>query len=252
MTQSDFNNLPRAVMVFGLLIAVGLILGAFILGAQAGGLGAGRSTVNVKGLAERPVKADLAEWRVAAEVVGTTFAEALAKLREEKKALDQFLESQGFDNSSRKNEDENVEPNYVEKDIEGRIVRTQEGFLARQYVAINSKSLDRIAAAHKAALDFKASGHSIEYANPNYLVSNLEEVKMSLISAATENAKKRADEFIKHSNAQLGSMRSASQGAFYILRDSADAKIDEYGGTYDKSTIDKIARVVVTIEFNLR
>jgi hypothetical protein len=100
-------------------------------------------------------------------------------------------------------------------------------------------------------MDYKASGHELEYQEPRYLVSNLEDVKMSLISAATENAKKRAEEFMKHSDARLGAMRSASQGAFYILPNTADARTDDYGGVYDKSTIDKIARVVVTVEFRL-
>lgn len=74
---------------------------------------------------------------------------------------------------------------------------------------------------------------------------------MSLIAAATENARRRAEEFIKSGKARLGSIRSASQGAFYILADTTDARADDYGGVYDKSTVDKVARVVVTVEFNI-
>lgn len=46
-------------------------------------------------------------------------------------------------------------------------------------------------------------------------------------------------------------MRSASQGAFYILPARGARSDDEYGGTYDKTTIDKVARVVVTVEYAL-
>jgi hypothetical protein len=46
-------------------------------------------------------------------------------------------------------------------------------------------------------------------------------------------------------------MRSASQGAFYILPAGASVEVNDYGGTYDKSTIDKLARVVVTIDYNI-
>ena len=46
-------------------------------------------------------------------------------------------------------------------------------------------------------------------------------------------------------------VRSASQGAFYILPARGSSSDDEYGGTYDKSTIDKLARVVVTVEYAL-
>jgi len=44
-------------------------------------------------------------------------------------------------------------------------------------------------------------------------------------------------------------MRSTSQGAFNILAPGAGADASEYGGTYDTTTVDKLARVVVTIEY---
>jgi hypothetical protein len=46
-------------------------------------------------------------------------------------------------------------------------------------------------------------------------------------------------------------MRSASQGAFYILPPNASTDSSEYGGVYDKSTVDKKARVVVTIDYSI-
>ena len=84
---------------------------------------------------------------------------------------------------------------------------------------------------------------------PDYLVSNLEEIKMSLIANATKNAYSRANEFAKVGGAKVGTMRSASQGAFYILPESGSDEDSDYGGAYDKATINKIARVVVTINY---
>ena len=62
-------------------------------------------------------------------------------------------------------------------------------------------------------------------------------------------AKTRADEFAKNGDAKVGTMRSASQGTFDILPANGSAE-DSIGGVYDKSTVKKIARVVVTIEYN--
>jgi uncharacterized protein len=100
-------------------------------------------------------------------------------------------------------------------------------------------------------VQFQADGHPVTYQRPLYLVSNLEDVKMSLIGAATQNAKTRAQEFAKNGNVQVGLMRSASQGSFYVLPDGASTDVDDYGygGVYDKTTINKKARVVVTIEY---
>jgi hypothetical protein len=252
MKTDDSSTMSRSVVVLGALLAFGLVLGAFVLGSQTRHIGSGRSTVIVKGLAEKPVKADHAEWQVTAKSLGSTFPETLSKLREEKKALDTFFAAHGFDKGSLSEKTETVEPNFIEKEVNERVVRVQEGFIGKQSVVVSSTSLDNIMTAHKAALDYKASGHDLDNEEPSYLVSNLEEMKMSLISSATENARRRAQEFIKQSDARLGTMRSASQGAFYILPVKADAKTDDYGGTYDKTTVEKMARVVVTVEFNLK
>ena len=49
-----------------------------------------------------------------------------------------------------------------------------------------------------------------------------------------------------------GMMRSASQGAFNILSaTSTDNDDSDYGGTYNKDTIDKKVRLVVTIEYGI-
>jgi hypothetical protein len=56
---------------------------------------------------------------------------------------------------------------------------------------------------------------------------------------------------VKQDGVKVGMMKSASQGAFYILPVGGEAGDDSYGGVYDKSTIAKTARVVVTIVYNI-
>lgn len=46
-------------------------------------------------------------------------------------------------------------------------------------------------------------------------------------------------------------MRSASQGVFQISTPLSTGS-DEYGGEYNTSTIDKTARVVVTVNYGIQ
>ena len=244
----------KAVVILGVLLALGMSLAALIFGIHAKQIGAGKQSISVKGLAEKPVTADYAEWTVGLRVQGSTFADALAKLRKERPALDAFLVAQGFAADAVKGGSETVTPNMVDEELPGgRTRQVQRGFNAAQDVLVTGKDLPAVEAAHKAMLQFEAEGHPVHYESPSFLVSDLEDIKMSLIGAATQNAQKRALEFAKNGNTTVGAMRSASQGAFYIL--PAGASIDSsdygYGGTYDKSTISKTARVVVTIEYNI-
>lgn len=246
------KGLSRALIILGLLLAVGMSAAALIMGLQVRHIGSGKQSISVKGLAEKPVKADRAEWSLRLEVTGKTFPEALKTLRTTRPALEDFLKTQGFTPEEIVADSENVMPNMVQEETPaGQIRSVQRGFAASQALTVKSTALDKVKTAAAAIPDLLADGLPVNADDPNYLVSQLEEVKMSLIADATKNAQLRANEFARNGGVTIGAMRSASQGAFYILAPGASIDSAEYGGAYDKRTIDKTARVVVTIEYNI-
>ena len=240
-------------MIRTVIFSIAVIIAAAVLGFQVKQVGGGRETISVKGLAEKTIKADRAEWSVVVQVKGANNADALGKLRKEKPALDQFLATAGFDKSALTESNEAVEPNYEQ--VEGRngnMRSEQQGNVARQSITVNTTDIDKIIAATKGIVQFEADGHPVTYGQAQFLVSNLEDVKMSLIGAAMRNSHTRAEEFAKNGDVKVGSMRSASQGAFYILPAGANSDVSDWGGTYDKTTVEKIARVVVTVDYGIR
>jgi hypothetical protein len=240
-------------MLRTIIFSVALVIAASVLGYQVKQVGGGRESISVKGLAEKPIKADRAEWRVMIQVKGDSSADALAKLRKERPLLDQFLATAGFDKASITDSNEATEPNYEQ--VEGRngnMRSVQQGHIARQTLTISTTDIAKVIAASRAIVQFEAEGHPVAFGDPQYLVSNLEEVKMSLIADAMKNSRTRAAEFAKNGDVEVGRMRSASQGAFYILPAGADQDVSDWGGSYDKSTVDKIARVVVTVDYGIR
>jgi hypothetical protein len=239
-------------MIRTIVFSIALVIAAAVLGYQVKQVGGGRESISVKGLAEKPIKADQAEWSVQVQVKGATIAEALERLRKEKPALDQFLGKAGFEPATLVESNESVEPNFEEVEgHNGNMRSVQVGHVARQSVVIRTADIGKIIQASKAIVQFQADGHPVSFGPPQFLVSNLEEVKMSLIGAAMKNSRVRAGEFAKNGDVKVGPMRSASQGAFYILPASANADVSDWGGTYDKSTVDKIARVVVTVDYSI-
>jgi hypothetical protein len=239
-------------MLRTIIFSVALVIAASVLGYQVKQVGGGRETISVKGLAEKPVKADRAEWTVRIQVKGDDIAGALASLRRERPQLDAFLAKAGFDKGVLTESNESVEPNYEQ--VEGRngnLRSVQQGHVARQSLTISTPEIEKIIAASRAIVQFEAEGHPVAYGEPQYLVSNLEDVKMSLIAAAMKNSRARAGEFAKNGDVEVGPVRSASQGAFYILAAGADQDVSDWGGSYDKSTVDKIARVVVTVDYGI-
>jgi uncharacterized protein len=249
MAQS--NDYSKPMMILGLLLAVGMASAAFILGVQAKRAVAGSQSISVKGLAEKPIKADRAEWVVGVGVIAATEDQALKKLAAERKVLDSFLTKQGLDESTWTVDLEDLNPHFEEVFIKETPRQVQRGFKATQGIRVTSKDLAKITEANKAFLQLRAANSQVFAQAPNYLVGDLEAIKMSLISDATKNARDRATEFVKQDNVKVGAMKSANQGSFYILPVGGEVPDDSYGGKYDKSTIDKTARVVVTIVYSI-
>ena len=250
---TQHKSFLNSMTILGLLLAIGMASAAFILGVQAKRAVSGQQSITVKGLAEKPIKADNAEWSISIGGYGDTQAAALKAMTAEKVVLDAFLTKQGLTSETWTEDVEGINPHFVEEFVKEQPRQVQRGFDAAQTILVSTKDLVKITQANKAVLQLKVENHNISAQPPNYLVSDLETVKMSLIAAATKNARTRATEFVKQDGVKVGVMKSANQGAFYILpvgRNNDDTD-NSYGGVNDKSTIDKTARVVVTIVYNI-
>lgn len=246
------KNQNSSLPILGVLLALGLIASAFVLGVQFKNFRQ-PDTITVKGLAEKNFQSDSAIWTTGVSLHGETYQSVLDELDVEQKNLTAFLRKQGFDDTEMKIGLPNVERVYVDiKDEKGETVgQKPNGYDGTLSVDVNTKKLDKVQAAQKAVLKLRAGNDRITFSSPQYLLGNLETIKRDLITQATEDAQKRAAEFAKTGGGKVGAMRSASQGSFNIYADSGSSDGDDYGGSYDKTTIGKQVRLVVTIEYGI-
>jgi hypothetical protein len=250
--MTENKSFFKSMTVLGLLLAIGMASAAFILGVQAKRAVSSQQSITVKGLAEKPIKADSAEWTINIGVTNDTQAGALEAVSATRQVVEGFLNKQGLTQDTWSTDVETISPHYEDVYIKDTPRQVQKGYDAYQNIRVVSKDLAKITAANKAFLQLRADNQPVTAYSPQYLVSNLESIKMSLIADATKNARSRATEFVKQDGVKVGVMKSASQGAFYILPvGGSDDSDNSYGGVYDKTTIDKIARVVVTIVYNI-
>ena len=110
---------------------------------------------------------------------------------------------------------------------------------------------ERIRAASQRVGDLVASGVALSSGGgwgtgPTYLFTRLNDLKPAMLAEATANARDAATEFAKRSGAHVGGIRRATQGLFEILpRDQAP-------GIPEGSQLEKVLRVVTTVEYELR
>ena len=245
--MTENKSFFKSMTILDLLLALGMASAAFILGVQAKRADSGQQSIAVKGLAENPIEVDSADWTITVSVNDDTQAKALQAAARTRRIVEALLAKQDFDKSAWSVDLEKINPHFIEI-YDPNYRRVRKGDEAHQVIRVVSNDLSKIKAANKAILQLRTDNQPIIAHSPKYLFSNLEDIKMSLIADSTKNARRRAVEFVKQDGATVGVIKSAKQGIFSILALGGNGDSDNsYGGVYDKSTIDKTARVVVAI-----
>jgi hypothetical protein len=250
--MTDANQNFRATAVLGVLLALGLIFGGWVLGAQIKATRLSDRYVTVKGLVERKVKSDLALWPLTYKEAGDDLATLYAKTESDKKTVLQFLADQGIESSE-------VELGVI------RVVDTQaqeygggnrapHRYIVEQQVTVRTTRVDQVAAAAQKTILLLQKGIVLN-GNPGqglkYKFTGLNSIKPDMITEATRNAHAAADRFASDSGSKVGSIRQANQGVFTILPADQVSDSSEPGyGTADSSMM-KTVRVVTSVDYYL-
>jgi hypothetical protein len=243
----------RGPSVLGALLALGLIIGGWVLGAQIKATRLADRYVTVRGLVERKVKSDLAVWPLSYKEAGNDLALVYGKSEADKKAILQFLDQMGIQSSE-------IELGVV------RVVDTQASeygganraahrYIVEQQITVRTVQVDRVAAAAQRTSQLLHKGIVLN-SNPGqgltYKFTGLNSIKPDMITEATRNARAAADRFAADSGSEVGSIRQASQGVFSILpADQGDSEQGEYGGYSGGSSLMKTVRVVTSVQYYL-
>ncbi len=243
--------------LLGILLALGLIIGGWVLGAQIKATRLSDRYVTVKGLVERTVKSDLAIWAISYKEAGDDLSLLYAKTEADKKTILQFLDQRGIQTSE-------IELGVL------RVVDTQANeygggnrpphrYIVEQVITVRTARVDQVAAAAQKTLQLLQKGIVLN-SNPGqglaYKFTGLNSIKPDMITEATRNARAAADRFALDSGSKVGSIRQANQGVFSILpadQGSATSEPGELAGSDfgSDSSLMKTVRIVTTVQYYL-
>ena len=85
---------------------------------------------------------------------------------------------------------------------------------------------------------------------PEYYVSSLPQLRVSLVGQAVKDAKARAIEIAKSGGSSVGALKSASSGVVQVLAPNSTS-VEDYG-SYDTSTIQKQVMVTARAVFYVK
>jgi uncharacterized protein len=253
--MNDDNPTNRGgTALLGLLLALGLIIGGWVLGAQIKATRLSDRYVTVKGLVERKVKSDLAIWSLSYKEAGDDLSLVYAKAESDKKSILQFLADQGIQSSE-------IELSVIrvvdtEANEYGGGTKAPRRYIVEQQITVRTPRVDQVVAAAQKTMQLLQKGVVLS-SNPGqgltYQFTGLNTIKPDMITEATRNARAAADRFAADSGSKVGSIRQANQGVFSITAADQGGDTGEAGGgnfSGDNSVM-KTVRVVTSVQYYL-
>jgi len=228
-----------------LILGFSLVLGLYLLGSTLSqsllAYKAMDRTVVVKGLAQKDVNADVVIWPISYLHASNDLSKLYQKLDSDTKSIRDFLEKRGFKSeeitlSAALVTDKIAQDYGGSNQIQYRYSGIQTLTLYTKNIKNARESMTSITTLGKKGITFRANNYEN---TTEYIYTKLNEIKPSMIKAATKNARAAAQTFASDSQSKLGKIKSARQGQFSI---SARDKNTPY--------IKKV-RIVSTIEYYL-
>lgn len=225
-----------------IILAAAIVLAGFFIGNMQKTARQYDRYVQVKGLSEREVVADLAVWPLNITLTANNLNALKGDIEEQIDLVYDFFIAQGF------KKDELTRGNTNIRDIRADPYNSNSGntsfrYLAKSEFTVRTHDIDRLQKALAESLALMSKGILLESKNNwrpiEYIFTGLNEIKPSMVEEATKNAREVAQKFARDSDAQVGKIRVARQGLFTITdRDENTPQI-------------KTVRVVSTIDFQL-
>ena len=221
------------------IIGVAIMAHALNLAAAVRSSGAGEHTATVTGYGIKNMVADHGVFSVNVSVNAGTREEGFEKLPEKKKAVENYLKDNGFNDYKwgELNSGGIFESIYSQSgDYVGQ---RRIGTKVSQKITVTS---DRVYKMHDVSADITnliAKGIDVSVSNPIYTITDsiIEPLKLELIDVATENAKVRATKLIHGFSDGFRAIKRIDVGQFRIT--------DTNGNDWNEHDIEKKVSVTV-------
>jgi hypothetical protein len=207
-----------------------------------------RRTLEVKGLAVKRVRSDVATWTIGVRGEAAALKEAYEKLDGGFQRVQAFLRERGFPEAEMEVGAIGTDTHY-RRDDKGVETCEVVGYTLHRAITVTSAVLDRVSAAAGEVTRFIAEGFLVVSSAPEYHYSGLAGLKVELLGLAAKDARSRAEQIVGSAGGRIGELVDAQMGVLQITRPLSTETSSS--GVYDTDTIDKDVRAVVTVTFRV-
>jgi len=125
-----------------------------------------------------------------------------------------------------------------------------EGYILSQSLTITSRKVSLVEGISRRITELLNQGIRFYSEAPRYYYTGLSDLKIALISKATEDARARAEKISEKSGGQIGKLVSAQMGIFQITGQNSNEEFS-WGGTFNTASREKSATITMKLTYRV-
>ena len=250
--QQRAMNLPSRVVVTlraGGILAVANILCAIIIAMAYVHVRQPAKTLSVTGQATKNIQSNLIIWTATVTGSNANRESAFAKLQAGMKTTLAYLAARHIPLRDIQVSSISTIANY-KRDPQGHRTHTVSGWDLQQSVTVTSRQVLHVARVGRHITDLINQGVQIDSAAPQYIYTRLASLKLTMLAAATRDAKDRATQIADNGGAAISRLLDATMGVMQI--DPAYSTNVSLQGNDDTTSYKKVVIAVVHADFLLK
>ena len=227
-------------------LSVSLVMSSFIFAQALREFKQANDVLIVTGSAKRPIQSDYIILRFSVSSQEPTAQDAYQNLKDQTERLQAYLQEQQVPDDAIILGAINTYT-IPEITVNGRETGQILAYRLSQQLEIRSAQIGKYTELSQQANELINEGINLVSQPPQYLYTQLSQLRVEMVAEATKDAKARAEAIAKSTGNKVGAIRSAKTGVFQITsRNSTD--VSDYG-IYDTSSLEKDITAVVSVQF---
>jgi hypothetical protein len=235
-----------------ILFSIAIIIAAIVLGNAYMKRTKVEGTISVTGLGKKDFTSDLIVWEGNYSKENTDLKLASAELEKDKKIIEEYLVKNGINKKDIVfSAVETKEKSKRKYSNDGKyVVEEFEGYILTQSIQITSKEVEKVENISRKITELLNEGIQFYSDPPRYYFTKLSDLKIELISKATEDARARAEKISEKSGGDIGDLVSAQMGIFQITGQNSNEEFS-WGGTFNTSSKEKSASITMKLTYKI-
>ena len=196
-------------------------------------------TISITASARKPIGSNLVQWSLNVDGKAATPVEAARRARRASAAVVAFLRGAGVHADAIS--PEVVQSNEIVTRVNKHLTRTT--YVVSQNFDVSTSDIDTVQSAAARVGTLLEQGIEVSAQPLAFVSTDLEEAKLQALSAATAEARRRADILVKGLGGKLGRMRASSLGVYQITPRNS-TQVSDYGISDTSSRLKDVTAVV--------